>query len=213
MSRKGAETQRDAHCFTLTRWVNACLSASASSLRLCAFARHPIAGFRFICSSAVRESDHPLRCARLFWAAVFSDGALSVVSVGIENEDGTVFAADLDRLAGFGVLVGKVGSCLRVVVCDPFADGLPRRLDGLERVDVEWRGWRWRDGDDRLMSLPLHPSACLRQSMSAPLPFPKSVESEEELDFSRTASDRVPLRLPMADSFDRWIHRAAQWRF
>jgi hypothetical protein len=48
MSRKGAETQRDAHCFTLTRWVSACLSASASSLRLCAFARHPIAGFRFI---------------------------------------------------------------------------------------------------------------------------------------------------------------------
>jgi hypothetical protein len=63
-----------------------------------------------------------------------------------------------------------------------------------------------------LMSLPLHPSDCLRQSMSAPLPFPKSVESEEELDFSRTASDRVPLRLPMADSFARWIHRAAQWR-
>ena len=46
MSRKGAKTQRDTHCFTLTRWVNACLSASASSLRLCAFARHPISGFR-----------------------------------------------------------------------------------------------------------------------------------------------------------------------
>ena len=46
MSRKGAETQRDAHGFALTRWVNACLLASASSLRLCAFARHPIAGFR-----------------------------------------------------------------------------------------------------------------------------------------------------------------------
>jgi hypothetical protein len=48
MSRKGAETQRDAHGFALTRWVNACLLASASSLRLCAFARHPIAGFRVI---------------------------------------------------------------------------------------------------------------------------------------------------------------------
>ena len=45
MSRKGAETQRDAHGFALTRWVNACLLASASSSRLCAFARHPIAGF------------------------------------------------------------------------------------------------------------------------------------------------------------------------
>ena len=48
MSRKGAETQRDAHWFALTRWVNACLLASASSSRLCAFARHPIAGFRII---------------------------------------------------------------------------------------------------------------------------------------------------------------------
>ncbi len=160
-----------------------------------------------------RHNSDPLRYAKHFRGSGFFGAALSVLSVGIEDEYGAVFAADLDRLAGFGVLVGKVGSCLRVVVCDPFADGLPRRLDELERVDVEWRGWRWRDGDDRLMSLPLHPSACLRQSMSAPLPFPKSVESEEELDFSRTASDRVPLRLPMADSFDRWIHRAAQWRF
>ncbi len=48
MSRKGAETQRDAHWFALTRWENDCLLASASSLRLCAFARHPIAGFRII---------------------------------------------------------------------------------------------------------------------------------------------------------------------
>jgi hypothetical protein len=48
MSRKGGETQRDAHWFALTRWVNACLLASASSLRLCAFARHPIVEFRFI---------------------------------------------------------------------------------------------------------------------------------------------------------------------
>jgi hypothetical protein len=48
MSRQGAETQRDAHGFALTRWVNACLLASASSLRLCAFARHPIAGFRIM---------------------------------------------------------------------------------------------------------------------------------------------------------------------
>ncbi len=182
-------------------------------LRTRDFVGQNVGAAKFICSSAVRESDHPLRCARLFLAAVFSRGALSVVSVGIENEDGAVFAADLDRLAGFGALVEKVGSCLRVVVWDPFADGLPRRLDRLERVDVERRGGRWRNGDDRLMSLPLHPSDCLRQSMSAPLPFPKSVESEEELDFSRTASDRVPLRLPMADSFDRWIHRAAQWRF
>ena len=161
-------------------------------LRTGDFVGQNVVAAKFICSSAVRESDHPLRCARLFLAAVLSGAELSVASVGIEDEDGTVFAENLDRLAGFGVLVEKVGSCLRVVVWDPFADGLPRRLDRLERVDLEWRGGRWRDGDDRLMSLPLHPSACLRQSMSAPLPFPKSVESELELDFSRTASDRVP---------------------
>jgi len=177
---------------------------------------------RFRGAECSRGEIHMLkRCSRerssaplcqAFLAAVFSDGALSVVSVGIENEDGTVFAADLDRLAGVGALVEQVEARFPFVGRNPFSDGLPRRLDGLERVDVEWRGWRWRDGDDRLMSLPLHPSACRRQSMSAPLPFPKSVESEEELDFSRTASDRVPLRLPMADSFARWIHRAAQWR-
>ena len=46
MSRKGAETQRDAHWFTLTRWVNACLLVSISSLRLCATSALPIAGFR-----------------------------------------------------------------------------------------------------------------------------------------------------------------------
>jgi hypothetical protein len=56
MSRKGAETQRNAHGFALTRWVNACLLASASSLRLCAFARHPIAGFRL---SVQVESNNP----------------------------------------------------------------------------------------------------------------------------------------------------------
>ena len=37
----------------------------------------------------------------IFLAAVFSGAALSVASVRIEDEDGTVFAADLDRAAGF----------------------------------------------------------------------------------------------------------------
>jgi hypothetical protein len=40
-------------------------------------------------------SIHPL-------AAVSSVTALSVASIGIEDDDGTVFAADLDRLAGVG---------------------------------------------------------------------------------------------------------------
>ena len=43
-------------------------------------------------------------------AAVFSGAALSVVSVGIEDEDGAVFAADLDRLARVGALVEQVAA-------------------------------------------------------------------------------------------------------
>jgi hypothetical protein len=78
-------------------------------------------------------------------AAVFSGAALSVASVGIEDEDGTVFAADLDRLAGVGALVEQVAAWLRIVVWDPFADGLLGRLDGLEGFDVEGRGGWWWD--------------------------------------------------------------------
>jgi hypothetical protein len=124
-------------------------------------------------------------------AAVFSGAARSVASAGIKDEDGALCAGDLDRLAGGGTLVEQVEARLRIVVWNPFADGLPGRFDGLEGLDVEGRGgWR-RKVEDAL---------------------PKSVESEEELDFSRTASDRVPLRLPMTNSFAWWIHRAAQWR-
>ena len=65
--------------------------------------------------------------------------------------------------AGGGALVEQVEARLRFVVWNPFADGLPRRLDGLEGVDVEGRGRRWRDVDDS---------------------FPKSVEAEEEFDFT-----------------------------
>ena len=100
---------------------------------------------------------------------------LSVAAVGIEDEDGTVFEGDLDRLAGFGALVEQVETRFPIVGRNPFADGLPRGFDGFERVDIEGRiRWRW-DVDDRLMSLPLHPSGCLRQSMSAPLGFRESL--------------------------------------
>ena len=63
-----------------------------------------------------------------------------------EDEDGAVFAADLDRLAGVGALVEQVAAWLRIVVRNPFADGLPRRLEG---VDVEGRVRWWRDVVDR----------------------------------------------------------------
>ena len=132
-----------------------------------------------------REHGRPLRFAKhICLAAVFSGAVPSAASVRIEDQDGTVFAADLDRLARVGALVEQVAAWLRFVVGNPFPDRLPRRLDGLEGLDVEGRGRWWRDVDDALMSLPLHPSGCLRQSMSAPLPFPKSVQPEEELDFT-----------------------------
>jgi hypothetical protein len=59
----------------------------------------------------------------IFSAADFSGAALSVASVGIEDEDGTVFAADLDRLAGVGALVEQVAAWLCIVVGNPFAGG------------------------------------------------------------------------------------------
>jgi hypothetical protein len=59
-----------------------------------------------------------------------------VASVGIEDEDGTVFAADLDRLAGVGALVEQVETRFLLVVWNPFADG--REAGG--RLKAE--GWR-----------------------------------------------------------------------
>ncbi len=58
--------------------------------------------------------------------AVFSGAVLSVASVGVEDEDGTVFAGYLDRLAGVGALVEQVESRLRIVVWNPFADALAK---------------------------------------------------------------------------------------
>ena len=94
------------------------------------------------------EHGDPLRCAKYLFGSGFSGAVRSVASVGIEDEDGTVFAADLDRLAGVGALVEQVAAWLRIVVGNPFPDGLPRRLDGLEGLDVEGRGRWWRDVDD-----------------------------------------------------------------
>jgi hypothetical protein len=105
-------------------------------------------------SSVAREHGRPLRWAkRYFWkflAAVFSGAALSVASVGIEDDDGAVFAGDLDQFAGGEALVEQVEGRLRIVVGDPFADGLPGRFDGFERgkgsllESRSWqRAWEW----------------------------------------------------------------------
>ena len=78
----------------------------------------------FMRSSVVRENDDPIRSAKHFLGSGFSSGAvLSVASVEIEDECVTVFAGDLDRLAGFCPLVEEVESRLRIVVWNPFADG------------------------------------------------------------------------------------------
>ncbi|MCX6976274.1 MAG: hypothetical protein NTZ94_18705 [Verrucomicrobia bacterium] len=87
-----------------------------------------------------------------FLAAVFS-GAVSVVSVGFEDEDGTVLEGDFDWLSGCGVLVEQVEARLSIVVGDPFADGLSGWFDGLEGFDVEGRvGW-WREAVKALSSI------------------------------------------------------------
>ena len=115
-------------------------------------------------SIVVRENGHPLRLAKHFFRQrFFSDAVRSVASVGIEDEDGAVCAEDLDGLAEGGALVEQVEALLRIVVWDPFADGLPGRLDGLEGFDVEGRGRWWREVDDAL---------------------PKAVETKEELDLA-----------------------------
>ena len=86
----------------------------------------------FMRSIIDRENLDPIRPDELylrqtnFRQRLFSGAALSVASVQIEDEDGTVFAADLDRLAGFGALVEQVEARFRIVVGNPFADGLTR---------------------------------------------------------------------------------------
>ncbi len=66
-----------------------------------------------------------------------------MASVEIEDEDGALFAGDLDRLAGVGALVEEVETRLRIVFGNSFPDGLPGWLDRLEGFDAEGRGgWR-----------------------------------------------------------------------
>ncbi len=58
-------------------------------------------------SMAVRSAG-PSFIFRNFWQRFFL--AVSVASVGIEDEDGAVFAADLGRLARVGALVEQVAA-------------------------------------------------------------------------------------------------------
>ena len=79
-----------------------------------------------------RENLDPIRPDELYLRQInfrqrlFSGAALSVASVQIEDEDGTVFAGDLGRFVGVGALVEQLEVRLRIVVWDLNADGLPR---------------------------------------------------------------------------------------
>jgi len=66
-------------------------------------------------------------------------------SVMIEDKDGTVFEGDVNRLGGLNALLEQVEGWFPFVGWNPFADGLPWWLEGL---DVERRLGRWRDVDD-----------------------------------------------------------------
>ena len=66
---------------------------------------------------------------KLFLAG-FSGAALSVASVGIENQDVAVFAGDLDRLAGLGALVEQVESRLRIATINQSLAARPALTGG-----------------------------------------------------------------------------------
>ena len=69
-------------------------------------------------------SSAPL-CQAFSWQRFFQ-GWRPVASVGIEDEDETVFEGDLDRLAGFRAPVEQVEAWFPVVCWNPFADDLRR---------------------------------------------------------------------------------------
>jgi hypothetical protein len=70
-------------------------------------------------------------------AAVSSWGVLE--SRSVEGSNGAVVAMNLDRYWGDGALVEGAAVGIRIVCRDSLADGLPRRFDGLEGLDVEGR--------------------------------------------------------------------------
>jgi hypothetical protein len=113
---------------------------------------------------------------RSFLAAVFLGHQASCLSAVVEDESPAVAERDLFGLPG-GALVEAFRLCaggvpflvepvhVRVVVRDPFLDGLPGWLDGLHGIDIEGRRRRAREMDDT---------------------SPEAVEPEKEFDFLAT---------------------------
>ena len=113
---------------------------------------------------------------RSFLGAVFLGHQASCLSAVVEDESPAVAKRDLFGLPG-GALVEAFRLCaggvpflvepveVRVVIRDPFLDGLPGWLDLLDGIDVEGRRWRAWKMDDA---------------------FPEAVEPEKEFDFLAT---------------------------
>ena len=119
-----------------------------------------------------RERSPPSRHAKDYFSSGYL-GALRAESGIFEDQDAAIAERDFIGLPGGGLVealglgVGWVPRLvepvqIRLVIGDPFFDGLPGWLDGLHGLDVEGRWRRAREGDDV---------------------FPETVEAEEELDF------------------------------
>ena len=132
------------------------------------------------------EHSHPSRHAKIFGGGCV--GALRAESGIFEDQGAAIFERDFFGLPG-GTLVELVGLGvgwgpflvkpvqIRLVVGDPFLDGLPRWLDGLHGFDVEGRRGRAREMDSAL---------------------PEAVEAEEEFDLLAADHGAGGLHRPIA---------------
>ena len=128
-------------------------------------------------------------------AAVFLGHQASCLSAVVEDESPAVAKRDLFGLPG-GALVEAFRLCaggvpflvepveVRVVIRDPFLDGLPGWLDGLDGIDVEGRRRRAGEMNDAL---------------------PEAVEAEEEFDFLATEDLAYGLHGALAAGALEWI--------
>jgi hypothetical protein len=128
-------------------------------------------------------------------AAVFLGHQASCLSAVVEDESPAVAERDLFGLPD-GTLVVALGLCaggvpflvepvqVRVVIRDPFLDGLPGWLDGFHGIDVEGRRRRAGEMNDA---------------------FPEAVEAEEEFDFLATEDLAYGLHGALAAGALEWI--------
>ena len=120
----------------------------------------------------------PVRVAKVFFGSGFLGHQVSCLSAVVEDESPAVVERNLLGLPGgalvegivFALCAGRVPFLIepievRIVIRNPFLDGLPRWLDGLHGIDVEGRRRRAGKLDDA---------------------FPETLEPEKEFDFLAT---------------------------